>query len=204
LTSITAAVGILEGDMSPRSRDWVERATRAAARMLSMVDSLLDISRLEKGGMPLQRRPLALPRAVADAIEGRRAMAEEKGLRLHMQAAPDLPEAWADPPLVARVLDNLVANALKFTPAGGAVSVGVEARDRALSVTVSDTGPGIAADIEGRLFEKFASGDRSGSGLGLAFCRLAVEAQGGRIWAESRPGQGAAFTFTLPLASASS
>jgi signal transduction histidine kinase len=131
-------------------------------------------------------------------------MADEKGLRLQVQVPPDLPEAWADPPLLARILDNLVANALKFTPAGGVVRVGVEARDSVLSVTVSDTGPGIPGDLEGRLFEKFASGDRSGSGLGLAFCRLAVEAQGGRIWAESRPGQGAAFTFTLPLASAPS
>ncbi|MGH7463061.1 MAG: SDR family oxidoreductase, partial [Longimicrobiales bacterium] len=93
--------------------------------------------------------------------------------------------AWADPPLVARVLDNLVANALKFTPAGGAVRIGVEAGDHVLSVTVSDTGPGIPVDLEGRLFEKFASGDRSGSGLGLAFCRHYLE-QGHSVYTFAR------------------
>jgi signal transduction histidine kinase len=198
LTSITGALGMIEAELSPGSRDWSERAVRGAERMLAMIDSLLEISRLEQGALPLQRRPLCLSRAVAEAIDGRRPMADRKGVRLEAEATAALPEAFADPALVARVLDNLVANAVRFTPAGGAVRVGVEVLDDGLGVTVRDSGPGILPELKARLFEKFVTGDRSGNGLGLAFCRLVVEAQGGRIWAESRPGHGAAFTFTLP------
>jgi signal transduction histidine kinase len=143
---------------------------------------------------------------VRDAVALQATLAEEKQLRLETDVADDLPDAWADPDLVWRVLQNLVGNAVKFTPRGGRVRVtaGLEPRAssaRMLRVAVSDTGPGVPAEVRGRLFEKFAAaGPGRGSGLGLAFCRLAVEAQGGRIWAESEPEKGSTFAFTLPAA----
>jgi NtrC-family two-component system sensor histidine kinase KinB len=114
-----------------------------------------------------------------------------------------LPRAQADPNLLRRILQNLVGNAIKFTPAAGVVRVSAEAgaAPSLLRVRVSDSGPGIPLELQSRLFQKFVTGrvTERGSGLGLAFCRLAVEAHGGRIWVESEPGHGTAFIFTLPI-----
>jgi signal transduction histidine kinase len=113
----------------------------------------------------------------------------------------DLPEAWADRNLLGRVLDNLLGNAIKFTPPGGVVRVSAErTQGENLRIRVRDTGRGVPAELRPRLFQKFAAGTQKerGSGLGLAFCRLVVEAHGGRIWLESEPGAGAVFVFTLP------
>ena len=109
-----------------------------------------------------------------------------------------------DTELIGRVLQNLIGNAIKFTPAGGVIRVSAH-RDtvdaRRVVMSVSDTGPGLPPEVQARLFQKFVRGAGSGrgSGLGLAFCRLAVEAHGGRIWADSTPGQGTVFRFTLPV-----
>lgn len=202
LTSILGALSLIEPELGPSTREWAGRASKAAARMISMVESILEISRLEQGAVPVERGPLDLARALAEAADARRPAAEAKGLRLEVLAAADAPPALADAALVGRVLDNLLANAVRSTPAGGSVRASLEANGAELQVTVSDTGPGVPASLQQRLFEKFASGDRSGIGLGLAFCRLAIEAHGGRIWAENGPEAGAAFTFTLPKAPA--
>jgi len=203
LTSVMGALEVIRADLRGASQEWAEVAMKAAARMLSMIDSILEVTRLERGAMPIERRALVLPRLVGEVLDLRRPMADRKGLRLESDVPPDLPAAWADLGLVARVLENLVGNAVRFTPAGGSVRVTAGSEGESLRVTVSDTGPGIAPHLQGRLFQKFAAGDASGSGLGLAFCRLAVEAHGGRIWAESPEGGGAAFTFTIPACSAS-
>jgi signal transduction histidine kinase len=129
-------------------------------------------------------------------------------LKLRSVVPPDLPPAWGDDGLVRRVLQNLVGNAVKFTPPGGQVEVRVtewreESAEREfLRVSVIDTGAGVPPELGPNLFEKFAVGQQEerGTGLGLAFCRLAVEAHEGRIWAESESGRGAAFHFTLPMA----
>jgi signal transduction histidine kinase len=112
----------------------------------------------------------------------------------------------ADEGLIERVLQNLIGNAIKFTPPGGAIGVLAEAPSAEpgwVRISIRDTGPGVPDELRGRLFQKFAAGQQAGrgSGLGLAFCRLVVEAHGGRIWAEGEPGQGAIFIFTLPQAS---
>jgi signal transduction histidine kinase len=110
---------------------------------------------------------------------------------------------WADPRLVSRILHNLVGNSIKFTREGGAVRVSaLSDSPSALRVAVSDDGPGIPPELRERLFQKFTTGDVKGrgTGLGLAFCRLAVEAHGGRIWVDTPPGGGTTFSFTLPLA----
>jgi len=104
---------------------------------------------------------------------------------------------------VSRILHNLVGNSIKFAPEGGAIRISALSDSPSmLRVTVSDDGPGIPSELRDRLFQKFTTGDVSGrgTGLGLAFCRLAVEAHGGRIWVDTEPGRGSTFSFTLPVA----
>ena len=205
LTSMLASMDLLETSLvGPGSRARVEMvriARRGGIKLRGLVDAILDVSRLEQGAMPLALTPIGLPEAVEEAFELQRALAEPRKLRLVNEVAADFPRARADRELLSRILQNLVGNAIKFSPEGGAVRVGA-ARDRGgfLRVTVTDDGPGLPQDVRERLFERFVTGRHaaSGSGLGLAFCRLAVEAQGGRIRAENVPGGGGMFEFTLP------
>jgi signal transduction histidine kinase len=156
--------------------------------------------------MPLEREPLTIMNVVTHVIESQRPLANSKDIQLQYQIPVDLPHAYADNDLIERVLQNLIGNALKFTPLGGEVfvSAGIENSDEnEIFVRVQDTGPGIPASVKDRLFQKFTTGKQigSGSGLGLAFCKMVVEAHDGRIWAKSWPDEGATFTFTLPISS---
>jgi PAS domain S-box-containing protein len=187
-----------------QQNEWLRNARRAAGRILELVNTLLDVSQLESGQMPLQREPVVLEHLAAEACQAQAPLAGQKDLQLVNAAPAALPRAWVDPRLIGRVLQNLINNAIKFTPAGGAIRVeaAVEgAEPPMLRVSVQDSGPGIPAEIQSRLFQKFARGQQPGhgSGLGLAFCRLVVEAHGGRIWAESEPGQGSTFSFTVSM-----
>jgi signal transduction histidine kinase len=131
-------------------------------------------------------------------------MQEPVAVQKQVALTAALPEAAllvnADGELLRRVVHNLVGNALKFTPAGGAVRVAVTAAEGEVRLAVSDTGPGITLDLQARLFQKFVTGrvPGHGSGLGLVFCRLVVEAHGGRVGLESAPGHGATFYVSLP------
>ena len=206
LTTVSAVLeqleaGLAEALPAPR-RDMLRIAVAGAQRMSTLVNAILDVSRLESGKMPLERECLWLRPLVEEALALQEPLARDASRTLANLVPEDLPAAWADPALVSRVLQNLVSNGLKFTPPGGGVRVRAAADGNVLRVSVSDDGPGVPPEMEGRLFEKFSTGRHKGrgSGLGLAFCRLAVEAHGGRIWAESGPG-GATFSFTLPLSS---
>ncbi len=189
-----------QGALSAGQRDMLATAQASTQRMLKLVNAILDVSRLESGQLPLRRQDLALAPLVADALQRQAPLAELRALRLVNALPAELPAVAADPALLERVLQNLVGNAPSVTPEGGAVTVRAEAAAGHVCVAVTDTGPGLAPDLKGRLFQKFATGRPGGTGLGLAFCRLVVEAHGGRIWAESEPGQGATFFFTLPTA----
>ncbi len=177
---------------------------QATHRMMALVNAILDVSRFESGQMPVSREPTDLKPLLEDALQLQSMLADQKQIRLSQVLPGDLPLALIDRTLISRVIENLVGNAIKFTPEGGAISVSVEVdtTDRSsLRVSICDTGPGISPEIQGRLFQKFVTGqvkDR-GSGLGLAFSRLAVEAHGGRIWVDSKLGQGTTFYFTLPV-----
>ncbi|HKC24634.1 MAG TPA: ATP-binding protein [Thermoanaerobaculia bacterium] len=205
LSSVLGSVEFLltGGGLTPAQRRVLEIAQTNGRRLVTMVETILDVSRLEEGLMPVAPERVALGALVAEVLELQRPLAEPRGLSLESAVPAGLPEAWADRALTMRVLQNLVGNAVKFTPREGSVRVAA-ALDGAdwLRVVVSDTGPGVPEELRGRLFEMFASGreKESGSGLGLSFCRLAVEAQGGRIAVEDVPGAGATFAFTLPLA----
>ncbi len=212
LSTVSTALEFLDSDVHEQL-DNEQQQTLAIAResvrfTLDLVNAILDVHQLESGQIALECLPIPLTHLVVEALRLHTPAAAARGLTLLSDVPEALPPAWADPNLVSRVLQNLVNNAIKFTPPNGRVQVVamVESSERPhLIVTVRDTGPGIPPHIQNRLFQKFvserpASGGRRGSGLGLAFCKLVVEAHGGRIWAESQPGKGAQFIFTLPVA----
>jgi PAS domain S-box-containing protein len=208
LTNIRMALDVLDqvtaGGATPQQTDVQRVARSSTQRMLTLVNAILDVSRLESGQMPLNREPLALAPLAQTVIDLQQPLAQEKSLSLTSRVLADLPPVSADPALIQRVLENLVGNAVKFTPEHGCVQLSAAAApgDGEVVVTVRDNGPGLSPETRGTVFQKFMTGRHSerGSGLGLAFCKLAVEAHGGRIWVESEPGHGAAFCFSLPLA----
>jgi signal transduction histidine kinase len=203
LTVIQSALELLEVDADSQSQ-VLPIMRQGLQRMLNLVTSILDVNRLESGQMPLEREPTLLPGFVDEILAVQKVLADEKSVQLQNDLNGSLPPVTIDTELIGRVLQNLIGNAIKFTPAGGAVHVSARPDTvdvRRVVVSVRDTGPGLPAEVQTRLFQKFVrgAGPGRGSGLGLAFCRLAVEAHGGRIWADSAPGQGAAFHFTLPV-----
>jgi signal transduction histidine kinase len=185
----------------------IEIANESTQKMVGLVNSIMDVSRLESGRMPIKYVQTHLGDLVAKTLQAQGPLAADKGLRLEGDVPPTLPPAWADVDLIGRVLQNLVGNAIKFTPPGGVVRVTARVGERdslpVLLVSVSDTGLGIPSEIRGQLFQKFVSGrqEERGSGLGLAFCKLAIEAHGEHISVESTLGQGTTFTFSLATAS---
>lgn len=209
LTTITTSLELLQsgllGELSPRQDEVVQLAQSGARRMLQLIDTILDVNRLEAGQMPLRRVALDLPDLVATVIRLQGPLASDKQIQLISDLPATLPLVWADVAIIERVLQNLVGNAVKFTPAGSVVRVSArvaEGDPPKVLVSVSDTGAGIPPELKDRLFTKFATGQQHGrgTGLGLAFCKLALEAHGETIWADSPSGQGATFTFSLPLA----
>lgn len=194
-----AAVGLRDADQ-PKVKEILRIAAQSTERLMALVDDILQISRLEEGRLPLESEMTSLGALVQDVLAAQRPLAEAKELQLVAQIEPDLPLAYADPSLLARVLYNLVDNAIKFAPPSTPITVELSRGDGEFVVRVRDHGPGVPIEMRERLFEKFASSDRRkrGTGLGLAFCRLAVEAHGGRI-SERSNGHGAVFEFTLPL-----
>ncbi len=205
-TAVLGALDLLEAEeLAESQREITAVARQGGQRLLNLINAILDVNRLESGQMPLEREPLRLDIIAAEIVEMEQVLARDKRLVLENYVRPDLPLVSSDVELLRRVLQNLVGNAIKFTPAGGHIAI--EAHIDSTSpqyvvVSVTDDGVGIAPDLQARLFQKFVSGRvrGRGTGLGLAFCRLVVEAHGGRIWVESAPGSGAAFHFTLPLA----
>ncbi|GGK18596.1 two-component sensor histidine kinase [Deinococcus malanensis] len=189
-----------------------EHAARAISREVAAMERLVRdlslVSRVEAGQMELHLEPVPLE-ALLQAVRERFTLAfEEKDVDLHIPSGnedPPLPDLHADQERTLQVLTNILGNALRHTPPGGQVGLEVRRLDTRAAITVSDTGPGIAANHLPRLFERFYRVDparsrlEAGSGVGLTIARGLAEAMGGTLTAESRPGQGSAFTLTLPL-----
>lgn len=211
LSSVMAAIELLgrgvSGELGREQNNILTIAGTSAHQMLEMINTLLDISRLESGRMPLeagQCDPIAL---VERAVQTLDSLAQERGIGVQLDVS--LPAVvTADAGLVTRVVQNLLGNALKFSGRGSTVliRVGLVAEDerreaRLLTVSVIDQGIGIAPKDREKIFAKFGQvGERrGGTGLGLTFCKLVVEAHGGQIWFESEVGRGSTFSFTLPL-----
>jgi signal transduction histidine kinase len=177
-------------------------------RLGRLVEQLLDLSRLESGEMPLERRSVDVDDVVSRVISEISVSRHAGDLTINREIPEDLPPLDADPERLHQVLFNLVDNAVRFTPPGGEVTIGAERRDGRVEVRVSDTGVGIAPEHLPRLFERFyrvdpsRSRDDGGTGIGLAIARSVVEAHGGHIRAASEPGRGSTFTFDLPVAAA--
>ncbi len=177
-------------------------------RLGRLVDQLLDLSRLESGDVPLERERVALAPLVSQVLSEIQVARPEPGVTLTGDLPGDLPPVFADRERVHQVLFNLLDNAVRFTPAGGRVTVSAFGHNGSVDVVVADTGPGISAEHLPRVFERFYRVDESrsrvdgGTGIGLAIARSVVEAHGGRIWADSEPGRGSTFTFELPVATA--
>ena len=189
---------------APTLARYVSRALRSSDLLQEMITSLLDIKRLEAGEMPMFVQEEDLAPLVQNAVEACGGEAGGKSLAFDIR---DRVTVRCDADLTSRVVANLINNALKFTPADGRVQVSIAARGDQAMVEVSDTGRGIPAEYHERIFEKFGQVEarkmRHSTGLGLAFCKLAVQAQGGSIGVRSEPGKGSTFFFSVPVSSAS-
>lgn len=208
---ISGQIGALEllrdakglGESDRKLLDAAERNTR---RQLDLVDGILELARLEVGALPVLTEDSSLGPIVVEALRTIRPAADARRLTVATDLPADLPDVRVDPSLVVRVLENLVGNAVKFSdPGNGGVRVEARLDGAHVTVKVRDSGPGVEEWLRPRIFEKFTVGSLPGrgSGLGLPFCRLAIEALGGRIWLE-HPERGAVFAFTLPRAASPS
>ncbi|MBZ0303746.1 MAG: GAF domain-containing protein [Anaerolineae bacterium] len=176
------------------------RSTRQLSRM---IEALLDIQRLEEGRAILNRKQTSLHNLLATAAELVQPLAAEANQHLQFMIDDNLPFLGVDQDMIQRVVINLLENAVKYTPDGGIITLAAGLVDYRVRISVADSGPGIPKNMHRQIFDKFSRvkyhDAPKGIGLGLAFCRLAVEAHGGQIWVESEPGSGSVFIFTLPL-----
>ena len=187
-------------EQSERSASIVERAV---TQMSSLLRDLLDAARLDEHALPVDKKPIPAEDVIAEAAESQRAAAQSASVDLAVEVAAPAGEVNADRGRLLQVLDNLVGNAIKFTPSGGQVRLGASQEGTEVVFQVRDTGRGIPADEVPHLFDRFWQADEKrhqGTGLGLAIAKGIVEAHGGRIWVDSVPGRGSAFYFTIPRA----
>ncbi len=193
--------GVLDG-VYPRDEAQLKQVLDDARLLSRLVDDLRTLAHAEGGTLALQKEPTDLGVLAHDVIDTFSVDATSAGVALHLEAPADLPLAPVDPLRLREVLINLVANALRYTPAGGSITITIMAETRRLVVAVADTGKGIAPEDQERVFDRFYKGPTSrGSGLGLTIARNLVKAHEGDIRCESRPGAGTTFTFTLPVSS---
>ena len=186
--------------LSDNGKEYLRYCNQATTGLIEMVCSLLDVSKMEAGQLPLSLAPCALPVLIQEVIQRLESLRENRQIKL-VTPSPDL-TVTADKTLLLRVLQNLFSNALKFTSENGVVTVTLSSTNTETRIAISDNGPGIPPQFHNKIFEKFGQVEqktnRIGTGLGLAFCRLAIEAHGGRIGVESEVGKGSCFWFVLP------
>jgi signal transduction histidine kinase/DNA-binding response OmpR family regulator len=196
---------VLRPQVGPFERDSLDRIVSITKRMDGLIQDLLEVSRMERGTLALEALPRDPAAMLREAAESLLPLAAAHGLRLEVDAPAGLPAVMADPERVVQVVSNLVGNAVKFAPEGGAVTLACAPGEGEVRFSVTDTGPGIPPEQVPHIFGAFwqaQHADRRGLGLGLSIARGLVEAHGGRIWVENEAGRGASFVFTLPLAEA--
>jgi PAS domain S-box-containing protein len=202
LGNILLSAELLEEEGLEQDPGLVEAIKRAANRMSTLIRDLLDITAVEGGELSLHRRPVQIGPLVAEAVAQQQPLARQKRVTLQLTPSDVDAVVLCDQDRILQVFTNLLGNALKFTPIAGTITVSRRVVGEEILLTVADTGPGIPADQQARVFDRFwrdKESVNSGSGLGLAICRGIIEQHGGRIGVDGRPGQGASFTFTLPL-----
>lgn len=210
LTALQAHLDTLKIKASQLTADersaYVEGAARQCDRLRHLMEQLLEAERLDAHQITVHAEPFQLCELVQDVVQKFGVTARERGVRLEARLTDDVPLVMADIGLIERVLDNLLENALRFTPADGSVTVRAATSDRGVRVDVEDTGPGMGKDVQARVFERFYRADPSRStstghaGLGLSIVRSIVELHGGSVAVDSSPGRGARLSFELPLA----
>lgn len=212
LTSISGYVEILLdeefGPLIDDQREALEIVQRSARRLLAITDNLLDVTRIEAGRIELVLQPTDLPALVETVAAELGPQLEVKAQRLTLRAPPGLPPALCDETRAAQIINNLLSNASKYTPQGGLITVSMAPAEEEgfLAISVADNGVGISAEDQVKLFDRFFRAESaylteaSGAGLGLYITRSLVELHGGRIWFESKPGQGSTFYVTFPVA----
>ncbi len=207
LTALMGGLDLLDltmvEELQPDQRRLLDNARHSGHVLLELVSELLDISKMEAKQFRLHLEPVNVCELLLTNVRDFKGLAELEGQAVKVTRCEAGQTVLCDPQLVSRVIANLLSNAIKHTPRGGSVQIEAEGRDGHLIVSVTDTGVGIPPEYQERIFDKFgqvegADNLRRGTGLGLTFCKMAVEAHGGRIWVESEPGQGSAFRFTLP------
>ena len=194
-------VSLRSAALPPEARATLESAQEEVERMRTIVENLLTLARADDGTLELLRTSTDLRDVAREVAASGAALAQPRGVRVEVQGPSA--RANADRARIAQVLTNLASNAVRYSPRGGTVTFTTWARDGGAGCTVTDQGPGVATEAAGRIFERFVRVDAArtsdeGSGLGLSICREIVNAHGGRIWVDVRPGAGGSFSFWLP------
>ena len=210
-TPLNAIIGFSEvltermfGELNEKQDEYLKDIYASGTHLLSLINDILDLSKIEAGRMELELSDFDLPTALDNALTLVRERAGRRSITLRMNVDERLGEVRADERKIRQVVLNLLSNAIKFTPEGGRIEVAVMPRDRLVEVSVSDTGVGIAPEHQEAVFEEFrqvgtADKKAEGTGLGLTLCRKFIELHGGRIWVKSQLGVGSTFTFTIPV-----
>jgi signal transduction histidine kinase len=210
-TPLNAIIGFSEvltermfGELNDKQAEYLKDIHASGTHLLSLINDILDLSKIEAGRMDLERSDFDLPNAIENALILVRERANRRGITLGSTIDERLRVIGGDERKVKQVLLNLLSNALKFTPEGGRIDVGARLHDHVAEVSVADSGIGIAPADQDAVFEEFrqvgaADKKAEGTGLGLALSRKFIELHGGRIWVESQVGVGSTFTFTLPV-----
>jgi signal transduction histidine kinase len=207
-TPLTLIIGYAEllssrEKLSPRGQEMAQTALRESRRMARLVDDLLDLSRIETGGLELHREPVNLIRLTEESLANFSVLSPQHHLETRIPHG--LPWIMADRARISQAINNLLDNAIKYSPNGGTITVELLRHATAVMVSVKDQGVGIPPEKLKLLFTKFYRADEflklavRGTGLGLALCKYIVEAHGGRIWVESQEDLGSTFSFTLPI-----
>jgi signal transduction histidine kinase len=198
-------MGCEPGTLNREQLELLNTALANLNRLEHFVTDMLDLARLDAGKMPYRVQPTSIRPAVEQVFRLFKFNAQERGVRLCDDLPCELPAILADPDKLSRILTNLLSNAIKFTDQGGRIRVLASRLPRELMITVADSGIGMSPGTLDRLFQRFSEplgvlGRPRGAGLGLWIVKSLVEGQGGRVWAESQPGVGSRFHFTVPLA----
>ncbi|MCX6037638.1 MAG: HAMP domain-containing sensor histidine kinase [Chloroflexi bacterium] len=205
LTAILGYVDLLDrvGPVNDQQREFIRRVQNSVQSITSLVNDLLELGRIE-AGFDTQKEVVPLEGIVRDTLETLGGQISDKKMNLHLNLPMDIPQMRGNPIRLRQMLDNLIGNAIKYTPEGGEITIDVEAQNDQVILRISDTGPGIPPADQLHIFEKFYRASNvpkgvGGSGLGLSIVKSIVENHQGRIWVESLLGQGSAFTVVLPL-----
>jgi signal transduction histidine kinase len=211
-TPLNAIIGFSEvlgekyfGDLNAKQLEYAHDIHSSGKHLLSLINDILDLSKIEAGRMELDLAEFDMPSALQNAMTLVRERAQRHGIRLDLDADPGLGQLYADERKFKQIMLNLLSNAVKFTPEGGRVGVTARANGSAVEIAVADSGVGIAAADQEAIFEEFKqvgsdyTKKAEGTGLGLALTKRFIELHGGAIRVESAPGKGSTFTFTLPI-----